>query len=162
MLTTKVRTGGSDYTLGWHTLKIATAKRDSFDNNNFHNLTFEGYPETFRLRVYEVSGGDDWKTAQLYRFANAGIVKSLENGSGETLVQIDDNPQLLVGKLLNVLFVEDGEFTKIFNRFAPTVFENEAEKFTEASVQYWKDKAEKSHANSGGKQSKDRDEDIPF
>ena len=56
---------------------------------------------------------------------------------------IDDDPSNLVGKHLNAYFYKNGEYSRILKQFAPTVFHNEFDGFSEADVTYWKEKAEK-------------------
>ena len=48
----------------------------------------------------------------------------------------------MVGKLLNIYFYKDGEYTRAYSSVAPTVFENAIDKFTEKDVEFWKSKAE--------------------
>lgn len=161
MLTTTVKQGGgTDYSLGFHTVKIASAIKDSYNESPYYQLTFEGYPENFNLRIYEVTDGENWRIAQLYRFANAGITGALEDsGGGEIIIKIDDNPNHLIGKELNVFFYKDGDYTRPWNRIVPTVFENDAEKFTEADITYWKDKVSTAFEEAKAKKEKSSDMD---
>ena len=55
----------------------------------------------------------------------------------------DDSPAQLAGKQVNVYLYKDGKYSRILKQFAPTVFENVAEKFNEDDVKYWKGRAEK-------------------
>ena len=56
---------------------------------------------------------------------------------------MDDNPAHLAGKQVNIFLYKDGKYSRILKQFAPTVFENAAEKFTDDDVVYWKGRAEK-------------------
>ena len=52
-LTVKKGGGGSNYTVGWHTLTVSNAKYGDYNGTKFLDVWFEGYPENFTMRVYE-------------------------------------------------------------------------------------------------------------
>jgi len=136
--------GGSSYGEGWKTLTISRAAYGVFNEIKYLDVWFEGYPENFNARIYsKVSNGEEWAMGQVFRFANAGITGGLEGTDGKVVIKMDDNPVQLAGKQVNVYLYKDGKYSRILKQFAPTVFENVAEKFNEEDVEYWKGKAVK-------------------
>ena len=136
--------GGVDYGVGWKTATISRAAYGVFNDAKYLDVWFEGYPDNFNARIYEkISNGEEWAVGQVFRFANAGITSALEGTDGKIVIKMDDNPALLAGKQVNIYLYKDGKYSRILKQFAPTVFENAAEKFTEDDVDYWKKKAGK-------------------
>ena len=136
--------GGSSYGEGWKTLTISRAAYGVFNDAKYLDVWFEDYPENFNARIYaKVSNGEEWAIGQVFRFANAGITGGLEGTDGKVVIKMDDNPGQLAGKQVNVYLYKDGKYSRILKQFAPTVFENVAEKFNENDVEYWKGRAEK-------------------
>ena len=136
--------GGSLWTTGWHELTVSTAKYGDYNGSKYIELGFKDYPENFTLRVYAKKGkdGEEFAIGNVYRFANAGINEVLEGTGGDKVVKLDDSAEQMVGKLLNIYFYKDGEYTRAYSSVAPTVFENAIDKFTEKDVEFWKSKAE--------------------
>ena len=58
------------------------------------------------------------------------------------MIKIDDSADALAGCKLNGYFYKDGEYSRCLKQFAPTVFKNEVEEFSENDVLYWKGRAE--------------------
>ncbi|QDP60829.1 MAG: hypothetical protein Tp152DCM46671_11 [Prokaryotic dsDNA virus sp.] len=136
--------GGMSYESGWKTATISRAAFGVYNDAKYLDVWFEGYPDNFNARIYEkVSNGEEWAVGQVFRFANAGITSALEGTDGKMVIKMDDNPALLAGKQVNIYLYKDGKYSRILKQFAPTVFENAAEKFTEDDVTYWKAKAKK-------------------
>ena len=104
---------------------------------------FDEYPENFNMRVYAKIGtdGEEFAIGQVYRFANAGISSSLEGPDGTKIIKMDDSAQALLGKKMNVYFYKDGKYSRPLSQIAPTLFENAAESFNPADVDYWKGRA---------------------
>jgi hypothetical protein len=157
MRTVTVRKGtGVDYSTGWHELTINNAKYGKFQETAFLQISFEEYPENFNLRVYAKEGndGEEFAIANVFRFANAGIsTETLNDGSGNVTLKLDDNPEHLVGKRINVFFYPEenngNTYARAYSSIAPTVLEGAAETFTERDVAYWKKKAEERYHQYG-------------
>ena len=136
--------GGSSYEAGWKTATISRAAFGVYNDAKYLDVWFNGYPDNFNARIYEkISNGEEWAVGQVFRFANAGITSALEGTNGKMIIKMDDNPALLAGKEVNIYLYKDGKYSRILKQFAPTVFENAAEKFTDDDVIYWKTKAHK-------------------
>ena len=144
-LTVKKGGGGSNYTVGWHTLNITNAKYGDYNGAKVLDVWFDGYPENFTMRVYEKKGpdGEEFAIGQVFRFANAGITDGLAGPDGNVVVKIDDDANHLRGKEINVFFHKDGEYTRALKQCAPIPFKNIIEEFTEGDVEYWIGRAEK-------------------
>ena len=155
MRTLTVRKGGTDYTIGWHTLTVSDAKYGDWEDHKFLDVWFDGYPENFSMRAYEKKSkdGEEFAIGQVFRFANAGITDGLEGPDGNIVVKIDDDTKHLHGKPLNVYFHKDGDYTRALKQVAPTEFENVIEKFTENDVSYWKRRAEQYYTDYVAKDS---------
>ena len=139
------KSSGTDYSLGWHTLTISSAKYGDWEGNKFLDIWFDSYPENFTMRVYEKKGkdGEEFAIGQVFRFANAGITEGLDGPDGNVVVKIDDDTAHLKGKQIYVYFHIDGEYTRALKQCAPTEFKNIIEEFTQGDVDYWKKRAEK-------------------
>ena len=136
--------GGVSYDEGWKEATISRAAYGVFNDAKYLDVWFEGHPENFNARIYaKVSNGEEWAIGQVFRFANAGIVGSLEGPDGKLVLKMDDNPAQLSGKKVNIFLYKEGKYSRILKQFAPTVFSNEAESFKEDDVKYWKGRAEK-------------------
>lgn len=150
MITLTVKKGsGVDYSPGWHELEITNAKYATWQDNRFLELCFKGYPENFNLRVYAKasSNGEEFAISNVFRFANAGIsAETLSDGSGDMTLKIDDKPQHLIGKKLNIFFYKQEnngkEYTRAYTNVAPIALKGVAETFTENDVAYWMKRAE--------------------
>ena len=137
--------GGTDYDPGWKTVTISRAAYGVFQEDQYLDVWFEGYPENLNARIYAKKGsnGEEFAIGQVFRFANAGITGALDGTNGKMVIKMDDNPAHLAGKAVNAYFYKDGKYSRILKQFAPTTFENAAESFRNEDVAYWKGKAEK-------------------
>ena len=137
--------GGTDYSPGWKTVTISRAAYGVYNEMQYLDVWFEGYPENLNARIYakKSNSGEEFAIGQVFRFANAGITGALDGTDGKMVIKMDDNPVHLAGKEVNVYFYKDGKYSRILKQFAPTAFENVAEKFTDDDVVYWKGRAEK-------------------
>ena len=144
-LTIKSGGGNNQYNTGWHELLVSKAEYAEWNGTKCIDVYFDEYPENFNMRVYAKTGadGEEFAIGQLYRFANAGISNALEGPDGTKVLKMDDSPEALIGKKMNVYLYKDGKYSRVLNRTAPTVFENAAESFRSEDVVYWKGKAEK-------------------
>ena len=128
-------------------LTIATATLGTYKfptgEKSYMDLTFEGYPEQMNCRVYEVTNkttGEEFKIANLFKYANAGIAGVLQDPSGKhPIIQYDDDPEGLVGKLVNILVYKEQKtgkaWSRIFDDIAPTEQEGEHISYTADQVE---------------------------
>jgi len=137
--------GGTNYEPGWKTTTISRAAYGVYNDMQYLDVWFEGYPENLNARIYAKKGtnGEEFAIGQVFRFANAGITGALDGSDGKMVIKMDDNPAHLAGKEVNVYFYKDGKYSRILKQFAPISFENAAESFTDKDVEYWQTKAEK-------------------
>ena len=137
--------GGTDYSPGWKTVTISRAAYGVFNESQYLDVWFEGYPENLHARIYakKSTSGEEFAIGQVFRFANAGITDGLDGPDGNVVVKIDDDANHLRGKEINVFFHKDGEYTRALKQCAPTEFKNVIEEFHENDVEYWKGRAEK-------------------
>ena len=150
MRTLTVKQGGDfvdRFPPGWHTLEICKAEYGQFNDSKFIDLWFKEYEDVPKLscRIWAKKGktGEEFAIGRLFRFANAGIMEVAKSDTGEAIVKLNDDPNMLVGKSLNVFFYKDGDYYRILANTAPTVFENDLESFTEEYIRYWQGSAEK-------------------
>ena len=147
MRTLKVKTGnsGTKFSSGWHALEVVKAEYGDWNGTKYLDIWFKDYPDSINLRCYAKKGkdGEEFAIGRLFRFANAGIMEVAKSDSGEAIVKLNDAPDALIGKTLNVFFYKDGDYYRILANTAPTVFENDLESFNEDDIAYWKGNAEK-------------------
>jgi len=148
-------TGTGQYNAGWHELTISKAVDGTWGDKRTIDLNFEGYPDNMRHRVFEASNkttGEEFKIANLFRFACAGIISVLQDPTGKNpVIQYDDEVTNLIGTRVNVYFVKtvsktDGkEYSKTFD-LVPVVQETEHLTWTDDDVARLKHGIEKQHA----------------
>ena len=153
--TMKKNTNTGQYTAGWHELTISKAIDGTWEDKRTIDLNFEGYPDNMRHRVFEASNkttGEEFKIANLFRFACAGIINVLNDPTGKNpVIQYDDEVANLVGTHVNVLLVKeksttDGkEYSRIFD-LVPVVQKTEHITYTDDDVARLKHSIEKQHA----------------
>ena len=143
-ITVKKTTGGK-FSPWWKEVEITKAAYGDYNGTKYIDCFFKDYPDSLNLRIYEKKGkdGEEFAIGRLFRFANAGITEVLSGANGENVVKIDDSPSSLMGKMINVYFYKDGQYSRVLSSVAPTAFENELESFNPADVDYWKLSAEK-------------------
>jgi hypothetical protein len=146
-------TGTGQYNAGWHELTISQATDGEWNGKRIIDLQFEGYPEnTLRHRVFETvnkTSGEEFKIANLFRHACAGIIGVLNDPTGKNpVIQYDDEVKNLIGTRINVLFVKkpsstDGkEYSEVYD-IVPVVQETEHLTYTEDDVARMKARVEK-------------------
>lgn len=142
-LTVKGGGGGNSFAPGWHNVIIETATYGDFEGTQFLDITFEGFPESFNMRTYAKHGkdGEEFAIGRVFRFANAGICEVSKSDSGDSIVELDDNPEHLISKEIWIFMYKDGEYYRALNRIAPTEFIGKLETFNEKDVAYWKKNA---------------------
>jgi hypothetical protein len=148
--------GGNKFDDGWHELTIASASygiyKATTGDKKYVALKFEGYPDNMDLRVYEVfnkTTNEEFKVANLFKHANAGILGVLKDPTGKKpVIQYDDEANNLIGKKVNVLFYKERKtgkgYTRMFDNIAPVVQEGEHLSYTEEQVSGIKNSLEKS------------------
>ena len=148
-------TGTGQYNAGWHELTISKAVDGKWGDKRTIDLNFEGYPDNMRHRVFEASNkttGEEFKIANLFRFACAGIISVLNDPTGKNpVIQYDDEVTNLVGTHVNVLFVKEAsktdgkEYSRTFD-LVPVVQETEHLTWTVDDVERLKKNVERQHA----------------
>ena len=147
-------TGTGQYNAGWHELTISKAVDGKWTDKRVIDLNFENYPDNMRHRVFESTNkttGEEFKIANLFRFACAGIISVLQDPTGKNpVIQYDDEVTNLVGTRVNVFFVKtisktDGnEYSKTFD-LVPVVQETEHLTWTDDDVARLKNSVEKQY-----------------
>ena len=139
------------YNAGWHELTISEATDGKWNDKRTIDLKFEGYHESMSHRVFETTNktsGEEFKIANLFRYACAGIIDVLSDPTGKKpVIQYDDEVSNLVGTRINVFFYKEAnsttgkEYSKIFD-LVPVVQETEHITWTEDDVSRLKSKVE--------------------
>ena len=144
--TMSASTGGSKFSEGWHELSISRAEYGTYENGDkskrYIDVWFDDLPENMNLRVYETfnkADNTEFKIANLFKFANAGIVGVLKDPNGKhPLIQYDDEPSGLTEKMVNVYFYKENKtgnnYTRVFDDIAPVPQEGEHLSFTTEEV----------------------------
>ena len=157
--TMQVSSKTGKFNAGWHELTINKAEEGIWTSaagidKKYIDLHFEEYPENMNLRIFEMTNketGEEFKIANLFRYANAGILGVLKDPTGnKPVIQYDDDPSGLVGKRINALFYKEqktgNEYIRIFDTVAPVEQEGEHISWTGDQVSRLKASAEKNHA----------------
>tara|TARA_R100000742_G_C4278946_1_gene102491 strand:+ start:1383 stop:1940 length:558 start_codon:yes stop_codon:yes gene_type:complete len=135
--TTSASGGGGQYNAGWHTLIISKAEYGSWKgpkgDKRYLDIWFKDYPDNMNLRVYEAfSNDEEFKIANIFKYANAGIIDVLEDSTGKKRIQFDDEANGLIGKTVNVFFYKETKtgngYSRVFDSIAP--IEQEGEKLS--------------------------------
>ena len=140
--TMSASTGGSKFSEGWHEVSISKATYGDWNGKRYLDLLFQDYPENLNLRVYETfnkSSNEEFKIANTFKFANAGIIGVLKDPNGKhPLIQYDDDINGLIGKKVNVYIYKEtktGEgYSRIFDDIAPVEQQGEHLSFTTEQV----------------------------
>ena len=181
------KTGTGLYDIGWHELVISSAVYDTWKtpdgkSKRYVDLHFEGYPDNMNLRIYEAKNREtdvEFKIANLFRYACAGIIDVLNDPTGKNpVIQYDDEAENLVGTRINVFFykekADDGnEYSRPFDTVAPVEQVTEHVTWTADQVVRLKVAAEKNFAkvkgdkvvhttNHTAKSTTTSDAEIPF
>ena len=156
--TMPVSSGTGQYNVGWHDLLITKAeygvwKSPDGTSKRYIDLWFDGYSDNMNLRMYEVinkESGEEFKIANLFRYANAGILEVLQDPTGKRpIIQYDDEAHHLVGKRIHAYFYKEqktgNEYSRIFDTVAPVEQEGEHVSWTADQVASLKVSAEKNY-----------------
>ena len=154
--------GGSSFSTGWHTKLISKAEYGDYNGSKYLDIWFEDFPESLNMRVYEKknASGEEFAIGNLFRYANAGITSALEGANNTKVIKLDDSPQALIGKSLNVYVHKDGKYSRVLNHAAPTEFQNVVESFNADDVEFWKKRAEKYYTEYVQPKLKTKNEDV--
>ena len=146
--TLTIKKGGpSPYSEGWHTATITSAEYGEWDGNDgpvkYLDVYFDGYSDKMNLRVYakENKNGEEFAIGKIFRFANAGITDALDDGEGNMVIKMNDDPDELKGKSVNIFLYKDGEYSRVLKEISPVPFKNVVEEFSDKDVDFWKGKA---------------------
>ena len=186
--TMEQNTGTGLYNPGWHELTISSAMYGTWTTpdgtvKKYIDVHFKGYPDNMNLRIYEAKNREtnvEFKIANLFRYACAGIIDVLNDPTGKNpVIQYDDEAVNLVGTHLNVFLYKKTdhtsgkEYSRIFDTVAPIAQETEHVTWTADQVDRLKHAAEKNFTRVKGTNteaptmnttvtSKSNDVDIPF
>ena len=148
-------TGSGQYTEGWHELTISKATDGNWNEKRTIDLNFEGYNESMQHRIFEThngTSGEEFKIANLFRYACAGILGVLNDPTGKNpVIQYDDEVENLVGTRVNALFIKkhntttDKDYAEIYD-LVPVVQETEHLTYTEDDVARLKKSVERQHS----------------
>ena len=151
---TMAKNTGGLYAEGWHELTISKATDGAWNDKRIIDLNFEGYNDSMQHRVFEThnkTSGEEFKIANLFRYACAGILGVLKDPTGKNpVIQYDDEVANLVGTRLNALFVKkpsktDGkEYSEVYD-VVPVAQETEHLTYTEDDVARMKTRVEGRH-----------------
>lgn len=146
-MTVKKGGGSGNFKPGWTEATVTSAKYGSLDNGSkYIDCKFEGFPDTFNMRMYAKTNksGEEFAIANLFRFANAGIMEVQDTANeGETVVKIDDSAEQLVGTKFNIYLYKNADgYYRVLQKTAPVEFSGTLDTFTENDVNYWKGRAE--------------------
>ena len=147
-MTVKKGNSSGNFEPGWHKVKVTKANYGTLENETrFIDVFFEGYPDTFNLRMYEKRNkqGEEFAIANLFRYANAGITEVFDSGEegNQVTAKIDDTASNLVDKEIWIyLYKNDEGYSRVLQRIAPIEFKGTLDEFKESDIIYWKSRAE--------------------
>jgi len=140
---------GGGYDEGWKTVTVSSAEKGDFNGSKFIDLRFEGYPETVKCRVWEARNkdGEEFSVSNMVRYINPTVLEEMDK-DGTTAASLDDSPNGLKGKSLQVLFYKKANgYSEISQKVAPaTPFQNVVDNFDENRITRIKESAEKYQA----------------
>ena len=119
--TMEQNTGTGLFNAGWHELTVSSAAYDTYKApdgkvKRYVELHFEGYPENMHLRIYEAVNretGVEFKIANLFRYACAGIITVLKDPTGNKPVI---EHAALSDKLIESKINEKAQISDIINK----------------------------------------------
>ena len=171
-ITMNVKQGGNgNFSEGWQKVTVKSARYGQLDNGaKYIDVFFNDYPDSFNMRMYAKTSkaGEEFAIANLFRFANAGIMEVADGANhGDKVVKIDDTATNLVEKTFWIYLYKNEEgYSRVLQRIAPDEFEGTLDTFTENDVNYWKERAEKYFAEwvkpNIGSTVAEKTDDVPF
>ena len=162
--------GGGGYEEGWKSVTISTAVKGEWSGSKYIDLHFEGYPESLKCRVWEARNGEgeEFSVSNMVRYANPDVLEEMDN-DGTTAAKLDDSPNALKGKHLQVLFYKKANgYSEVSQKVAPAKpFQNIVDNFDDNRIARIKESAEKYQKNrettlNGTTESKEADATIPW
>ena len=171
--------GGEKFAEGWHEVSISKAEYGTYGTGDaekrYVEMNMQDYPDTMSFRVYETFNSktnEEFKIANLFKNANAGIVAVLKDPNGKNpLIQYDDDAKNLVGKTIQVYIYKEqktgNEYSRVFDTVAPVTQEGEHLSYTPEQVtniknSIFKQVEKKIAAELEASSSRVSAEDIPF
>jgi len=140
------KTQSSQYGEGWKQVTISKADKGSYGESKYVDLRFESYPDNLKCRVWEARNqeGIEFSVSNMIRYSNPTIMEEGEV-NGSTVAKVDDSPESLIGKKLQVLFYKNAKgYTEVAQKVAPfEPFKNIVDDFTQDRIEGIKASAEK-------------------
>ena len=142
VITIKKNQDFTDYSVGWKELTIISAEKGKYDNEKatkYIDLRFESYPENMKLRLHQKfnkTTKEEFCVTRAFRYTNTGI-KEIAESEGDYRVEIDTNPEHLIGQKINGYFYKNEKgYTDISDNILPAKsFENQIEKWDEKKIE---------------------------
>ena len=138
--------GGEGYDEGWKTVTISKAERGDWSGSKYIDLFFETYPESLKCRVWEARNGEgeEFSISNMVRYSNPEVLEEMDN-DGTTAAKLDDSPDGLKGKSLQVLFYKkENGYSEVAQKVAPAKpFQNIVDNFDENRISRIKESAER-------------------
>ena len=142
VITIKKNQDFTDYSTGWKELTIISAEKGKYQNEKatkYIDLRFEGYPENMKLRLHQKfnkTTKEEFCVTRAFRYTNSGI-KEVAESEGDYRVEIDTNPEHLIGGKINGYFYKNEKgYTDISDNILPAEpFENQIEKWDEKKIE---------------------------
>ena len=156
--TMTMSTGAGLYNVGWHEVTIRQAKQGAWKSadgksSTYVDLLFEDYADNMNLRVFEVRNketNEEFKIANVFRYAMAGIIEVLNDPTGKKpILQYDDDVTNLIGTRINAYIYKNKDgYSEFFDTIAPVEQEGEHYSFSADKVIALKNAAEKNFSKS--------------
>ena len=135
---TAASVGSEMWKEGWHEMVISEAKAGKWNDKDIIDLSFKDR-DGLNVRIfaaYNKETNEEFSIANLFKYANAGIVGVLEDPTGKNpVIQYDDDPKNLVDKAVNVYLFKVGKYSQAGNNLAPVVQEGEHLSYNEKDVE---------------------------
>ena len=146
--TISMSSGNDQYNEGWHTIEISKAEYGTWEGRDGEPVTyldmwFKDYPENFNMRIFEARNketNEEFKIANIFKRANAGIVSVLKDPTGKRpVIQYDDEASGLIGKSINAYFIKEAgkggkTYAKAFEDIAPVAQEGDHLSYSQKDV----------------------------
>ena len=141
---------GDGYDEGWKSVTISDSVKGEWSGSKYIDLHFEGYPDSLKCRVWEARNGEgeEFSVSNMVRYSNPDVLEEMDN-DGTTAAKLDDSPNALKGKHLQVLFYKKTNgYSEVSQKVAPSKpFQNVVDNFDDNRIARIKEAAEKYQAN---------------
>ena len=132
---------------GWKSVEISKCKTGDYNGTRFYDLWFQGLPDTLNCRVWESRNkyGEEFSIANLIRYSNPDIIEEMDGNDGKAVIKVDDSPNSLVGKKLQVYIFKNAEgYSRISQKVVPDApFKNPVNNVTEETIKALKSSTER-------------------